>query len=144
MKFLFVCFLLSTFLVACSNNEQVKVPEKKPETKKENTIKAKPKKKSSKKSTKSLSNSEEAINRVEKISEVRNLKRSQDISIFSETEDENSYTVVVEQEGEMTSVELMRFEVKKSGEILAYDLQTGELLPLKTWQESYKSEYGRK
>ncbi len=143
MRFQFL-LLLTLFFSSCVNNEEVKVPVVQKETMNTKSIKEKSKKTASKKRKKVLSSSEKALRKVEKISEVRYLKKTQEVSIFVETEDQNFYTVVVEQEGEMTSVELMRFEVNKTGDIFAYDLQTGELLPLKKWQERYKSEYGGK
>lgn len=93
---------------------------------------------------KTFKNSNQAIKEINQLPEIKNIKKNAELSVFADDETSKSFTIVVDQEKDMTSVELMRFEVNKSGEIFAYDLQTGELLPLKKWQKRYNSEYGRK
>lgn len=93
---------------------------------------------------KTFKTSNQALRAINQLPEIITIKKNAELSVFTEDETEKSFTIVVDEENDLTSVELMRFEVNKSGEIFAYDLQNGELLPLKKWQKRYNSEYGRK
>lgn len=140
------CLFLLTliFVFSCSEKEKEKnVVYDKAKTKQiEKPIKLELKKQKLEKKT--FKNSNQAIKEINQLPEIKNIKKNAELSVFSEDETSKSFTIVVDQEKDMTSVELMRFEVNKSGEIFAYDIQTGELLPLKKWQKRYNSEYGRK
>ena len=138
-------FLLTAVLIfSCSEKEkEKKVVFDKVKTKQiEKPVKLELKKQKTEKKT--FRNSNQAVKEINQLPEIKSISKNAELSVFAEDETSKSFTIVVDQEKDMTSVELMRFEVNKSGEIFAYDLQTGELLPLKKWQKRYNSEYGRK
>jgi hypothetical protein len=137
-------FLTALLVFSCSENEKErkKVFDKAKTKQVQKPVKLEYKKEKPEKRTFKTSN--QAVRAINQLPEIINIKKNAELSVFTEDETAKSYTIVVDEENDMTSVELMRFEVNKSGEIFAYDLQNGELLPLKKWQKRYNSEYGRK
>lgn len=136
--------LMVVLIFSCSEKEKEKktVFDKTKTKQIQKPVKLEYKKEKSEKKTFKTSN--QALRAINQLPEIITIKKNAELSVFTEDETEKSFTIVVDEENDLTSVELMRFEVNKSGEIFAYDLQNGELLPLKKWQKRYNSEYGRK